>query len=898
MLTQLEFDSWCSRLNLSVEAKEAINKIRASQPARKVGGGYKNVCGQFPSRKMGVSIQFESHKNELPVIYKLENDDSVLEYYDQPNQIVFPSETKQGAARGYLRTPDFFVICNDSAGWIECKTEKDLEKLQAKNPRRYCFGDDQKWHFPPGEAYATKMGLYFHVWSDSEINWVLYRNLIFLDDYSSKDEINRREEKELLIALVSENPGMSLTDLFRHKKNFLKDLIYSLIAQREIYIDLNIAPLVEPEKCLLFSNKEISIAYRISIDSMNSLQANQISQVKLQTGEKLIYGNKELTIRFVGSESVVLQDENQKFLEHKISEIELLITQGKIKVLNYQLEIPSKDEILECLIEASKDDLAIANMRFNCIQGNIEEGYSLETIRKWKRNFKLAEKECGVGLIGLLPKNHKKGNRTRKISEEKIVLMTQFIDQKHETFKQQTIKSVYGSFLHIWEEKRMSIDDAPSYKTFAEEVKKRPKYEQEMKRRGYKAAYKHQEFQYELNFSIPSHGDRPLEIGHIDHTELDLELRCSTTGKKLGRSWLTILIDANTRRILALYITFDPPSYRSCMMVIRICIQRHGRLPQIIVTDNGAEFHSIYYETLLIYLGSTIKYRPPSKSRFGAVCERLFGTCSRQLIYNLSGNTQITKDVRVTTKFNNPKELSTWNLGDLYTYLSIWSYEIYDQNTHSSLGITPQEAWQNGIEKFGSRDHKFIIYDQNLKILTMPGPRKGTAKARAGKGIRIQNIYYWANDFRDPELEGADVDVRYDPFDRGIAYAFLKGRWVECKSAYYSIFKGRSEKEIEMVSAEYRKRNERSNKELKLNALVIGNFLKEIEAEENFQKQRLKDLEAQQILEYLENPNGLLKIEKSDEASEEEILDAYNKDEREEVHNDVSSLIFQPMELI
>ncbi|OKH49988.1 hypothetical protein NIES30_04570 [Phormidium tenue NIES-30] len=848
---------------------------------------------------MGVSIQFESHKNELPVIYKLEYDDSVLEYYDQPNQIKFSSETSQGKKVVYLGTPDFFVLWSDCAGWIECKTEKDLEKLHSKNPKRYYFGDEQKWHFAPGEEYATKKGLDFHVWSDSEIDWILYRNLIFLDDYFSSDQADRREEKELLISLISGNPGISLAEVFSHKNNFLKDLIYSLIAQREIYIDLSVAPLVESEKCLLFSNKEVSIAYRISIDSMNSFQTAQFSQVKLQPGETLLYENKELAIRFVGSENIVLMDENQQFLEHKISEIELLITQGKIKSLNSQSEISSKSEIFECLSRASKGDLAIANMRFNCIQGNIEGNCATETIRKWKRSFKLAEKKCGVGLIGLLPKNHKKGNRTRKILEEKIDLMGQIIAQVYENSKQSTIMSAYSCFIHACKEKGFSIDDIPSYKTFSKEVKKRPIYEQEMKRRGHKAAYKHQEFQYKLEFNVPSHGDRPLEIGHIDHTELDIELRCSSTGKNLGKPWLTILTDANTRRFLALYITFDSPSYRSCMMVIRVCIQRHGRLPQIIVTDNGAEFHSIYYETLLIYLGSTIKYRPPSKSRFGSVCERLFGTCSRQLIYNLSGNTQITKDVRVTTKSNNPKDLSTWNLGDLYTCLSIWAYEVYDANFHSALGITPQEAWQNGVAKFGSRDHKFIVYDRNLKIITMPGPRKGTARVRTSRGIRIQNIYYWANDFRDPELEGADVDVRYDPFDRGIAYAFLKGRWVECRSELYSIFKGRSEKEIQMVSAECQKRNERSNKKLKLNASAIGNFLKKIEAEEAFLKQRLKDLESQRISEDSEKDfNGFIEVEKSDESSDEKTLDMYNKDKKEEIQDDDDSYIFQPLELI
>ena len=62
------------------------------------------------------------------------------------------------------------------------------------------------------------------------------------------------------------------------------------------------------------------------------------------------------------------------------------------------------------------------------------------------------------------------------------------------------------------------------------------------------------------------------EICHIDHTQLDIELVCSRTGRTLGRPWATLLIDATSRRILAIYLTFDEPSYRSCMMVLRICL--------------------------------------------------------------------------------------------------------------------------------------------------------------------------------------------------------------------------------------------------------------------------------------------------------------------------------------
>jgi len=87
----------------------------------------------------------------------------------------------------------------------------------------------------------------------------------------------------------------------------------------------------------------------------------------------------------------------------------------------------------------------------------------------------------------------------------------------------------------------------------------------------------------ELEITTPRHSDRPFEIAHLDHTELDIELVSSLTGSNLGRPWATFLTDAFSRRLLAFALTFDPPSYRSCMMVLRECVRRHNRLPQILV---------------------------------------------------------------------------------------------------------------------------------------------------------------------------------------------------------------------------------------------------------------------------------------------------------------------------
>ena len=194
--------------------------------------------------------------------------------------------------------------------------------------------------------------------------------------------------------------------------------------------------------------------------------------------------------------------------------------------------------------------------------------------------------------MGLLPQKQDRGNRQQKLprnlgNDESI------LRQDYETLKQKNKLAVYGALVRKCEEQGVM---APSYKTFIQAVHQRPRVEQIEKRQGKRAAYQQKTFYHELNLTTPRHGDRPFEIGHIDHTLLDIELVCSQTGSNLGRPWGTFLSDAFSRRLLAVTLSFDPPSYRSCMTVLRECVQRHARFPQIIVVDGGREFESVYFE--------------------------------------------------------------------------------------------------------------------------------------------------------------------------------------------------------------------------------------------------------------------------------------------------------------
>jgi putative transposase len=156
MLTDDELAKWFSILNLDPEAQELIRGVRTGHPVRAVNGRRSNVSGKYPSRKMGVTIQFESHRVELAAIQGMEHDVEVLEYNEQPNRIGLSYLDRHGRNIRVPHTPDFLVLRTKSVGWEEWKTEADPESLSSRMPGRYIHAERNLRRCPPGEAFATR----------------------------------------------------------------------------------------------------------------------------------------------------------------------------------------------------------------------------------------------------------------------------------------------------------------------------------------------------------------------------------------------------------------------------------------------------------------------------------------------------------------------------------------------------------------------------------------------------------------------------------------------------------------------------------------------------------------------------------------------------------------------
>lgn len=526
-----------------------------------------------------------------------------------------------------------------------------------------------------------------------------------------------------------------------------RDEIYTMIVQADLHVDWDAHPFVETEDVRIFESAEIAENF----SRATAKDRPQSGIFRAAVGSKYNWDGRIWSVANVGEDLISLRGEGKDFTDLPISKFYELYDEGRIVKAGTEEKASEHPEVAERIRAAGPKEIKEANRWFRKISPYLKDGGCSKdrTERRWLADYKKAEALYGNGMVGLYPKTLNRGNRTPRLDEVLRQEMHRFISDNYETLTQKSPSAVWALFKKWCGENKLH---APGLNTFLAAIRNRPRYEQQKKRKGRRGAYTEKPFYLYLDQFAPRHGDRPFEIAHIDHTKLDVELIHLKTGQNLGRPWLTIMSDAYSRKFLGMYLTFDTPSYRSCMMVIRDCVRRHGRMPQIFVVDGGHEFESIYFDQLLAHYECTKKTRPGADPRSGATCERLFGTTNTQFIHNLAGNTKIMKTVRIATKSNNPKSLAVWDYAGLLEHLEIYLFESYEVVSHPALSQSPRDAFAQGIARTGAREHRRIKYDTSFIMTTLPTTRKGTVKIRPGRGFVLGEFTFWDNAFTDSSL--------------------------------------------------------------------------------------------------------------------------------------------------
>ena len=842
-LDETAFVAWCARLGLSAETQQLVATIRSSPPARKVKGRVGNVSGRYPSPKMGRTIQFESHHVELWAIYAMERDDDVLEFYDQPEEILLRYRAKGGKNTGQWHHPDFFVLRQHSAGYEEWKPASVLEDLGFAMPGRYRQDGSGVWTCPPGVAFAQPLGLTYQVRSSSEYHPRYIENLRFLQDYWAHPHPGVAEQEDHVLATVAHHPGISVADLLDVHPAIVVDMVWELLAIGRLFTDFTSVALLRHEQVPLYATEIAAIRALVPAD----VPAHS------QIPSPAVIWQQRLWLLEQRDDTVVLHPEFGESYPMAAEHFHHLLHTGAIRIMTPADPTPTTPEIRQALDRASPKAQREANRRMEQILAYLQ-GEPLQsakrTVQRWYAAYQAAEERTGSGYLGLLDRVSERGNRTSRAPEASKRLLEEILTTHYATPQAKRGAAVYALYRHACEQQHVQpVTERTFYRARAQFTTQ----EVTIARHGRRAAYRTQPFVWTLEQTTPRHGERPWAIVHLDHTELDVELVSSVTGKPLGRPWATLLIDAYSRRILAVYVTFDAPSYRSAMMVLRRCVQRHHRLPQDLVVDRGTDFGSVYFETFLARYFITKKERPAHQPRFGSLVERIFGTATTEFLNQLLGNTQASKTARQMTKAVNPKRLAVWTLERFAARLEEWAYSIYDQMDHPMLGQSPAQAYEQGMRLAGQRMHRMIAYDEEFLMLTRPTTHTGHAKVNAARGITVNALQYWNASFRLPGVAGTQVSVRYEPFDMGVAYAYVQGQWLECIADGYGQVHGRSEREWRLILEEWHQQQRvHGQQRSALSAKLLAPFLESVANEERILSQQLRDLEAQAIREAID----------------------------------------------
>lgn len=244
----------------------------------------------------------------------------------------------------------------------------------------------------------------------------------------------------------------------------------------------------------------------------------------------------------------------------------------------------------------------------------------------------------------------------------------------------------------------------------------------------------------------------------------------------------------------------------------------------------------------------------------------------------------------MVTKSVNPKNNAIWTIGNLSKALEVFFFDIYANIEHPSLGDKPKSVFESGLFLSGERKHNIIQYDEAFEILSLPSTKSGQSKVQPSMGIKVHYIYYWCDEFKNPEVENSKVQVRYDPFNIGIVYAYVNKVWIKCISEHYPLLKSLTEKELKYITSEIRRQKKIHSKNYTISAQIIARFIDELDEDTQFELVKLRANESKEAVKHSVSEDSGLKERFNPMAVDEKLKDQTLSQLEDTIESDDSML--------
>jgi len=269
---------------------------------------------------------------------------------------------------------------------------------------------------------------------------------------------------------------------------------------------------------------------------------------------------------------------------------------------------------------------------------------------------------------------------------------------------------------------------------------------------------------------------RPFEVASCDHYLCDLHcVVLHANGLEYAmQPWLTVMRDCYTGSVLAFWLSLRAPSRRSCALIIRQCLRAHGRLPEWLIVDRGADFRSEYFSALMSHCRINLMLRPPGHPRYGSEAERFFGQFKDLWLSCRAGNRVSVREVRSVSGSHQPQKLASLSLLDLWEDLVEFS-RWFDQYTAPSRTSSPAMLASEGLRRY-SCSGRILPYDETFVIASAVDD--GNYRVDPQRGLHIGDFHYWNP--RLAQCTRRSAPVRRDPQDPYRIYALVDGQWTTC----------------------------------------------------------------------------------------------------------------------
>lgn len=384
------------------------------------------------------------------------------------------------------------------------------------------------------------------------------------------------------------------------------------------------------------------------------------------------------------------------------------------------------------------------------------------TIAAWIRTYRAGMRD----VRALIDRHAEKGNRENRLGEVVDAIADDVIASRYMTLERRTVLDVLKDLrglVAVQNVGRLESEKLPrpSLNYLKRRIAEIPPYDRYAARYGKRLA--------DIKFRAAGAGmpaEKPLARACIDHCRINLMVVDEEHGLPLGRPWLTLILDENTRYILGFYLGFEEPSTVSVARAVR-----HALMPKMellkdhpgvvndwdawgifttLVADNGLELHGTALEHAIEHFGIQLQFCPRKKPWYKGKIERFFRTFTTGLLDAIPGKTFL----NIFEKGDyDPAKHAVVTLSTLRKIILIWIVDVYHQERHRGLGGVPAQAWRDRIQGVDR-------WLPSSSLATDSAFSRKVDRRLTHKGIEFDCLFYNSPDLgRLREQHGSEIDV-------------------------------------------------------------------------------------------------------------------------------------------